>query len=144
MTIENQYRIIVSELQKKFEINEARSMARRLLEHFLGTDRHGLLLGFKDEFPPEHFIKIQAAVRELENHRPLQYVTGKTWFMDHEFIVNEHVLIPRPETEQMVQAMIEDIRKLGKQQEPLKILDIGTGSGCIAISLSMAFEEASV
>lgn len=76
---------------------------------------------------------------ELIQGKPVQYVLGKSWFKGKTFKVNEHVLIPRPETEELVDEIISHHQLLEKNNSPFKALDIGTGSGCIAISLQLEF-----
>ena len=79
-----------------------------------------------------------SALERLKTHEPIQYVLGKTTFMDLEFKVNSSVLIPRPETEELVRLMLKE------ELEGKEILDIGTGSGCIAISLAKNLPNAKV
>jgi release factor glutamine methyltransferase len=78
-------------------------------------------------------LKVHFAFKELLTHKPLQYVLGKAWFLDYTFRVGKGVLIPRPETEELVGWIQQDF----KGKPGLKGLDIATGSGCIAISLSL-------
>ena len=80
----------------------------------------------------------QSALERLKTHEPIQYVLGKTSFMDMEFKVNSSVLIPRPETEELVRLMLKE------DLDGKNILDIGTGSGCIAISLAKNLPNAKV
>lgn len=78
--------------------------------------------------------------KELLHGKPVQYVLGKSWFKGRIYKVNEHVLIPRPETEELVDEIISYYKQvLEKDTSPFKALDIGTGSGCIAISLHHEF-----
>ena len=65
-------------------------------------------------------------------HKPVQYVLGEAWFFKMKLFVNEHVLIPRPETEELVEWIVAELKI---KNEKLKIIDVGTGSGCIAIAL---------
>lgn len=81
---------------------------------------------------------IESAIQRINEHEPVQYVTGVAWFCGHRFQVNSSVLIPRPETEQLV----EEVKQ--KLAPNAKILDVGTGSGCIAISLALALPHAQV
>lgn len=86
--------------------------------------------------------RIFKALESLKRHEPIQYVLKTTEFFGLEFQVNHAVLIPRPETEELVAWIIESEKE--KIKEPLRILDVGTGSGCIAISLAKHFEQAEV
>ncbi len=83
--------------------------------------------------------KVHFAVNQLKNFKPIQYICGKANFFGLDFFVDENVMIPRPETEELVQWVIDDYKENGKI---LKILDIGTGSGCIAVSLKNALPSA--
>ncbi len=80
----------------------------------------------------------------LKDGMPVQYVTGYAWFMGSRFRVNESVLIPRPETEELVQWTVDDIIRSQKNNGPLTLLDIGTGSGCIPIMLKKKIPGAEV
>ncbi len=144
MTVENHFMQLLTELQPIYGKEEARAIAYGLLEHFLQLPKSGLLLRFENEITHAVQAKLRVAADELIAHKPLQYVTGKTWFYSKEFMVNEHVLIPRPETEEIVQAIINEIKVIGQMPVPFRILDIGTGSGCIAISIKKEFPEAEV
>jgi release factor glutamine methyltransferase len=89
----------------------------------------------------EQVLAFETAATELVAGRPIQYITGKAWFMGEAYTVNEQVLIPRPETEELVDWVTEYAEIKGKA---LRILDIGTGSGCIAIALKKAMPDATV
>lgn len=131
---------ITSQLTAFYEQPEARTMAEWLLQHGLGTDRMGLLQ-VRNELAPEALIaKAQAAIKRLLQHEPLQYVLGEASFYGREFIVSPEVLIPRPETEELVHLII----KTYEHQPGVKILDIGTGSGCIPITLAAELPNANV
>lgn len=82
--------------------------------------------------------ELQGDIRRLMDHEPVQYVTGIAWYCDMTFHVTSDVLIPRPETEELIQKVKESA------EIPKRILDIGTGSGCIAIVLKKIFPEADV
>ena len=88
----------------------------------------------------EQVDKCYADVVHLNNNFPLAYITGKSIFYGYSFFVNEHVLIPRPETEELVAWIIEDIK--GRELGPIKICDIGTGTGCISISIARECQNA--
>jgi release factor glutamine methyltransferase len=83
--------------------------------------------------------KLDSCVKRLQNHEPVQYVTGKAHFLGEEFFVDENVLIPRPETEELVEWVAAEHPNLEEV-----IWDVGTGSGCIAISLSYKLQKARV
>jgi release factor glutamine methyltransferase len=87
--------------------------------------------------------KWNAFLVELQQEKPIQYITGETWFYGLRFEVNENTLIPRPETEELVEWIIES-QKSKVQSQKLEILDIGTGSGCIPISLKANLPQANV
>jgi release factor glutamine methyltransferase len=90
--------------------------------------------------PDEHRVEtFNNYCSRLKNNEPIQYITGKTYFYGNNFIVDENVLIPRPETEELVEWILEDSKK-----EKINILDIATGSGCIAISIKDEHEFANV
>jgi release factor glutamine methyltransferase len=83
-------------------------------------------------------------IKELKTNKPLQYIIGRTEFYKCKIRVNEHVLIPRPETEELVQLILDDVISNEQKDVPTNILDIGTGSGCIAIALKKNIPEANV
>lgn len=87
--------------------------------------------------------KWNAILVELQQEKPIQYITGEAWFYGLRFEVNENTLIPRPETEELVEWIIES-QKSKVQSQKLEILDIGTGSGCIPISLKANLPQANV
>jgi len=113
---------------------EARAIADRLFEHYFLLSPIQRVLAASELAPDDKSEQMKIAVSKVLNHVPLQYVIGKAWFMDLEYDVNESVLIPRPETEEMVSLILKSISVI-KSFRDIDILDIGTGSGCIAISL---------
>lgn len=93
------------------------------------------------ELTPEELSQFHFGIKKMQNGTPLAYLTGKQAFWRHEFLVNEHTLIPRPDTEVLVEAVLNWIEKNwakqnNEQSDSPKLLDLGTGSGCIAISLA--------
>ncbi|MFH1851104.1 MAG: peptide chain release factor N(5)-glutamine methyltransferase [Candidatus Neomarinimicrobiota bacterium] len=103
-----------------------------LLGEFLNCKRLDLYLRFEEPFTAEMLTRFRGWVKRRINHEPLQYISGKTEFYGLPFAVNPAVLIPRPETERLVALALELIRSLDRP----RILDVGTGSGCIAIALT--------
>jgi len=131
---------VIASLVSQYGQAEARSVQRFLFECFTGLEPAQYLLLRQTEAGKEFELRIQNAISQLAEFMPVQYVTGMTWFCGFKFKVRPGVLIPRPETEEMV---IKIARKFDKT-EGLAILDIGTGSGAIAISLGKLLPGASV
>ena len=127
-----------STLSSIYESDELNSIFYLISEEFLQIPRSKILLADEIELDSNKEKLFLDALDRLTSNEPVQYVIGKTTFMDLEFNVNSNVLIPRPETEELVRLMLkEDLD--GKE-----ILDIGTGSGCIAISLAKNLPNAKV
>ena len=127
-----------STLSSIYEIDEMNSIFFLISEEFLQIPRSKILLADEIELDSNKEILFLDALNRLKTHEPIQYVLGKTIFMDLEFKVNSNVLIPRPETEELVRLMLKE------DLDGKKILDIGTGSGCIAISLAKNLPNAKV
>jgi release factor glutamine methyltransferase len=113
---------------------EAMSMARWIWEDILQLHNQS-----KKKLNPEESNTLSHAIDRLEAGEPIQYIAGHAWFYGMKFKVNPDVLIPRPETEELVEWIISDFKKSSK--EKIDILDIGTGSGCIAIVLKKKLGE---
>ena len=136
----------LKDIQKRFHVElvsifskeEIDSMFYLLTDAFYKVSR--LQLATDIELTVEKDHDILNALELLKQEKPIQYIIGKTEFYGFPFVVNEHVLIPRPETEELV----EWILKHSKNKTELKILDIGTGSGCIAVSLAKHFPKAKI
>ena len=111
-----------------------------LAESILGLMRIDVSLKYEDQIKSETYNAFQLAVERLQNYEPIQYIIGKTEFYGLNFKVNRSVLIPRPETEELVNWII----KGNKSKTSVSILDIGTGSGCIAITLAKNLPNAKV
>jgi release factor glutamine methyltransferase len=114
--------------------------AELLLRHVLGWDRARLVVEAGACLSSDHEAGFRSLVEERTRRRPLQHLTGRQWFWKHEFVVTADVLIPRPETELLVEASLERLRGLSR---PV-IIDVGTGSGCIALSLAAERPDAEV
>lgn len=135
--------IFHKELDAIYSNEEVGSFFYLLIGHYLGLQRFVLavqpdLIISKEEEQP-----LFEALGQLRLERPIQYIIGKTHFMEMDFTVTENVLIPRPETEELVQWVIDEYHtvenqgnRMKNQDRDLRILDIGTGSGCIAIALA--------
>jgi len=130
----------IEKLTPLYDVMEAESFFNIALEEMKGWKRVDLALNPEVELSSDEIEKWNDVLRQLEQQRPIQYVFGRTHFYGLEFNVNENTLIPRPETEELVEWIITENQNKGK----IKILDIGTGSGCIAISLAKNLPNAQV
>jgi len=111
-----------------------------LLRELLQCSRVDIYLRFEEPLSNAQLEILREGVKRRIKHEPLQYITGATEFYSLKFIVTPDVLIPRPETERLVDAAIHSL----KPQEKSTILDIGTGSGCIAIALAREYPESRI
>ena len=141
-----------SELEKIYGSDEANALIMILLEHHFNIDRIKIAMEPELRLSESEMLTLHFAVKELLKNKPIQYIIGETEFCGMRFLVNENVLIPRPETEEMVQMIVSrrdkaclvrtgrDVKTDGRPS----ILDIGTGSGCIAISLAKLLKDSVV
>lgn len=139
MTAKEAIALANSCLQRLYSENESHAIAFRLLEFYWRVNRTGYYRSPDQPLEEATVTPFRHALKQLEQHRPLQYVLGEAEFYGLPFYVDERVLIPRPETEELVQWIVDDCG-----QQPLRMLDIGTGSGCIAISLAKSIPVATL
>jgi len=128
-------------LQDEFPSTEILSFFYILTEEYLEMRRVDIALNPAQEISKEAQTKFESALNRLKKQEPIQYITGSTEFFTRKFLVNKSVLIPRPETEELVEWIISDYRNTEGQ---LKVLDIGTGTGCISISLKKELKDSEV
>jgi len=121
-----------NELKDLYNDKELNNIILWTLEHYTGLTKTRLLIQKESRVSESVLLKIKFAINDLKKLRPIQYILGETEFCNLNFVVNENVLIPRPETEELVKWITDD----NKGSDCLSLLDIGTGSGCIAISIS--------
>lgn len=126
-------------LQSIYDEGEATAIAHAMMEHITGDDKLQRLTDKDKLFTAEQQTQFDSYKELLRKATPIQYIIGKTWFMNREFTINESVLIPRPETEELVDWVVKD--NAGKSPA---IIDIGTGSGCIAVSLKLDLPQSTV
>ena len=144
MTIK-QYRAHFNEsLKHLYPTSEIDSFFFIILEEYMGFKRIDIVLKSDFNIDQKSLNLMQIATKQLEQEIPIQYIIGKTEFFGLPFNINKEVLIPRPETEELVERVIKEVSLIKTyktdsnettNEKQLKILDIGTGSGCIAISL---------
>lgn len=125
-----------------YDQREARAVARMLIEEKFGLSFTDIICGAVETLSDADKQWIEAAVKRLEQGEPIQYVLGWAWFAGLKFNVRSGVLIPRPETEWLVDNICA--HPAPSNDRPLRILDIGTGSGCIALSIKQRLPEAYV
>ncbi|MEK4629939.1 MAG: peptide chain release factor N(5)-glutamine methyltransferase [Solibacillus sp.] len=118
--------------------------ARLLLQHILQTNYSGLMMRMHDTLPEDKGRVFQSYIQQHVKGIPVQYITGQEEFYGRTFLVDESVLIPRPETEELIVGAIERMTKLFGSKKVLKLADIGTGSGAIAITMKHEWPEANV
>lgn len=140
------YSEIWHRIATSYDDGEARAIARILIEELFGLSYTDIVCGATDQLSADDTLRLDTAVRRIEQGEPLQHVLGYADFCGNHFGVNASVLIPRPETEWLVdegERLMNDASNAA-HPAPKRILDIGTGSGCIAISLKLRLREAYV
>lgn len=125
-------------LQESYSVQEAANLSRIVCCEMLGQTTIDYYLGKDIILSSKEMQKLNGILARLLNFEPIQYIQGTARFLERSYHVAPGVLIPRPETEELVEVMLREI------SSDARILDIGTGSGCIAISLSKAFPNAKV
>lgn len=136
-------------LKKLYPASEIDTFLFLLLEEYLNFKRIDIVLKSNFNISSEVLTLLKSSTKLLEQEIPIQYIIGKTEFYGFPFILNEHVLIPRPETEELVTFILDKVSKLDshyaiKKENTIKILDIGTGSGCIPIALKKSLPLAEI
>lgn len=141
MNIKSLKTYFFTELQTIQEDSEIESFFFILTEFLHNLKRIDVSLHPEFEVSETDLEKWKTIISELKTEKPIQYITGEAWFYGLRFEVNENTLIPRPETEELVEWIVDGLKVKGKGQ---RILDIGTGSGCIPISLKKEIPNAQV
>jgi release factor glutamine methyltransferase len=119
------------------EQNREEFAGELLLRHYSGLSRTSMLMMMLDELEGEVWTEFQAAVKRHAAGEPIQYIIGSEEFYSRRFHVNEHVLIPRPETEELVYGTLQRLEKLFPERRQIDLVDVGTGSGAISVTLKL-------
>ncbi|HRO42637.1 MAG TPA: peptide chain release factor N(5)-glutamine methyltransferase [Flavipsychrobacter sp.] len=134
------FQYLRKDLATIYDANEAVAIAHELLEYLTGLGKLERLMEKSSLLSNEQEANLENAILRLMQGEPLQYITEQQWFLGNPYRVNKHVLIPRPETEELVQWIVADWNNKGS----LSILEVGTGSGCISIALKMQLPNATI
>lgn len=140
MTVNELYRIFLTELQVVYQPSEAARISSMVFESIAGLNRSAIIKDPAQKMDEKIILKLNDCLLQLKMHKPVQYVTGEAWFSNMKLKVSPAVLIPRPETEELVNEVISFL----KDNQFVSVLDIGTGSGCIAIALKKQLPDIQV
>jgi len=140
MKLNEFYRHYLSKLRLIYVENEAANITKMVFESLAKISRADVLRNPGMDIDQDIFSLLNQALDKLLNHQPIQYVLGEAWFYHLNFNVSDAVLIPRPETEELVDLVIQHI----KSSHQKTVLDIGSGSGCISISIKKNIPEISI
>jgi len=156
MTIDESYKHFVKNLQTIYDERESSNITDWIFEN-AGIKKLERITAKQQHLSNLTLTQLNNKLEQLLTHKPIQYVLGEAWFYKMKFRVNEHVLIPRPETEELVEWVIDDVRSRKYKVRNKKsyniahqtsvnihIIDIGTGCGCIAIALKKELPDAEI
>ena len=141
MTVQDATYSILKQLRSIYGESEASQITDWVMEHITGSAKTERMLYKNAELTSDEEQQLSNCIERLLKHEPVQYVLNESWFCGFKFYVDKNVLIPRPETEEMVEWIITDCKFPINE---LKILDIGSGSGCIPISLKRRLRKAEI
>lgn len=142
MTIRDAKQAIIAAIEPIYDNREAVNIATMMMEELTGLSKMDQFLQKQSPLSKESTSKLNYAIERLSKGEPIQYIIGKAWFMELAFIVNSHTLIPRPETEELVDALIKYLKAADYQN--VQILEIGSGSGCIPIAIAKYYPNATI
>lgn len=142
MTLNEARTILTKELKNVYDSDELKNIIDLVLEHITGLPRIEQVKNKVPYLTCTQLEDIDSITERLKNNEPIQYVLGEAWFAGMKFKVNKNVLIPRPETEELVDWIVKESQKSKVKSQ--KILDVGTGSGCIPVTLKKKLPDADV
>ena len=138
MTVDEARKKIVESINATYYRDEAKNIAELLLEHVTNLPLIERIIKKSESLSAKQEELLLESIRRLQNHEPIQYIINECWFAGMRFYVDNNVLIPRPETEELVEWVTKEVEN---KKPYARILDIGTGSGCIAIALKTKLPE---
>lgn len=144
MTVEDGYKKLLLRLHNVYDLREASNIVDLVIEQITGWKRIERFLNKKKLLTDTQLETLNGYTLQLMQNRPVQYVLGEAWFAGMKFLVDESVLIPRPETEELVEWIMQDLKNSNSSTTIAATLDIGTGSGCIPIALKKQIRNISV
>ena len=142
MTLNEARTVLTKELNKVYDKDELPNIIELVIEHITNMPRAEQLKNKVPYLTCTQLENLDEITERLKKNEPVQYVLGEAWFAGMKFKVNKNVLIPRPETEELVDWIVKESQKSKVKSQ--NIIDIGTGSGCIPITLKKKFPEANV
>ncbi len=132
MTVKEVHQLLKESLNEVLSEYEIKEHIRLIMDAVFGYSSADVILNGEQELTLNQLKQIEKIIKELSSSKPLQYILGYTYFYGREFFVDERALIPRPETEELTQIILER-----EKEKSISVLDIGTGSACIPISLKL-------
>ena len=142
MTLNEARTVLTKELNKVYENDELRNIIELVIEHITNMPRAEQVKNKIPFLTCTQLENLDEITERLKKNEPVQYVLGEAWFAGMKFKVNKNVLIPRPETEELVHWIVKESQELKVKSQ--NIIDIGTGSGCIPITLKKKLPETNV
>jgi len=133
---------LVNQIKIDENSDEIQSMVYILLENLFSLSRADILTQKEIALQDTDWARIEEIVHRINLMEPIQYILGETEFYGRNFKVDNSVLIPRPETEELVRLIIQRVNRMGSLGRPCRLLDIGTGSGCIPVTLALELQGA--
>lgn len=132
------------QIADNYPVEEARSITEIIFGHVMQMSGIDLIMKKDHLLSESEILSFLRIIKKLKKHVPVQYITGQAYFFDLTLLVNQHVLIPRPETEELVTWIIDENMDKHSADSVVRIWDIGTGSGAIALALAGKFKSAEV
>ncbi len=142
MTIKDAKKAIIEAIEPIYDNREALNIATLLLEELTGHSKMNQFLQKQSLVSEAIANKLNHSIERLSKGEPIQYIIGKAWFMELQLLVNSNTLIPRPETEELVDYLIKHLKTKGNKN--VQILEIGAGSGCIPIAIAKYYPSATI